>query len=57
VENGGWGNDFAAPISGLMVEQYLKGNIPAHRQGIISRMERSHLAHGSGRGYYVSKAQ
>ena len=55
VEHGGWGNDFAAPITGLMIEQFLKGEIPASRKYWIDRMEHSRLAYSEGRGYYVTK--
>ena len=57
VENGGWGNDFAAPMTGLIIEQYLKGEIPKSRKGVVERMRRARLAYSSapGKGYYVRK--
>lgn len=32
IENGEWGSRFAAPIAGLLIEKYLKGDIPEHRK-------------------------
>ncbi|HET6989667.1 MAG TPA: penicillin-binding transpeptidase domain-containing protein [Bacteroidia bacterium] len=46
VENAGQGAWWAAPIASLMVEQYLKGNIPEpERQVILKRMENGDLIH------------
>jgi penicillin-binding protein 2 len=56
VENGGWGNDYAAPITGLMIEQFLKGSLPASRQPVIDRVRNARLAYSDGRGYYVLKS-
>jgi penicillin-binding protein 2 len=53
IENGKWGNDIAAPITGLMVEQYLNGKIANHRQALVDRIQRSRLAYSPGKGYYV----
>ena len=53
VENGGWGNEFAAPITGLMIEQFLRGEIPAHRQSLIDRVKNAHLANTAGKGLKV----
>ena len=55
VENGKWGNDFAAPMTGLMIEQFLKGEIPIGRKPIIEKMHRAKLAYWPGKGYYVQK--
>lgn len=57
VENGGWGNDFAAPITGLMIEQFLRGDISAGRKSIVERMHRARLAYSpsKGVGFYVLK--
>lgn len=39
VENAGWGGSWAAPIAGLMIEQYLKGNITdPNRQKLIEQI-------------------
>ncbi|MFM2267416.1 MAG: hypothetical protein RL757_857 [Bacteroidota bacterium] len=56
IENGGSGNDFAAPITGLMIEQYLKGSLPKSREWLVEKMRNSRLVHSSGKGYYVLKA-
>ncbi len=53
VENAKWGNDFAAPMTGLMIEQFIKGEIPKGRKAIADKMHVAHLAYSSGRGYYV----
>ncbi len=55
VENGNWGNDFAAPITGLMIEHFLRGEVSKSRQYLIGKMNNSRLAYSSGRGYYVTK--
>jgi penicillin-binding protein 2 len=56
VENGGWGNSFAAPMTGLMIEQYLRGDLPADRLAVKEKMHRARYAFYPGRGYYVSKS-
>jgi len=38
VENAGWGSDFAAPIAGLMIEQYLSEEISPSKKWIEERM-------------------
>ncbi|NJN33306.1 MAG: hypothetical protein HC817_02675 [Saprospiraceae bacterium] len=55
VENGGWGNDFAAPMTGLMIEKFLNRIISEKRQGIVEKMYRARLAFSTGKGYYVRK--
>jgi penicillin-binding protein 2 len=55
IENGGWGNDIAAPITGLMVEQYLNGKVAKSREGLVERIRQSRLAYSSGKGYYVTR--
>jgi penicillin-binding protein 2 len=56
LENGGWGNDFAAPITGLMIEKFLSGVIAPNRSALIDFVSNSKLAYTPDRGYYVSKA-
>lgn len=56
VENGKWGNDFAAPMTGLMIEQFIKGELPANRQTVVERMHNAKLSYSPGKGYYVQKA-
>jgi penicillin-binding protein 2 len=43
VENGGGGGGLAAPIVSLMVEKYLKGEIPSNRQGLKDRIKNRHI--------------
>lgn len=38
VENSGFGATWAAPIASLMVEKYMKGEIPAERKALEKRM-------------------
>jgi len=38
VENGVWGSRYAAPISGLMIEKYLKGEISENKKYLEKRM-------------------
>jgi penicillin-binding protein 2 len=38
VENGVWGGRYAAPISGLMIEKYLKGEISENKKLLEKRM-------------------
>ncbi|MGZ2368867.1 penicillin-binding protein 2 [Ancylomarina sp. YFZ004] len=38
VENGVWGSRYAAPISGLMIEKYLKGEISKNKKYLEKRM-------------------
>ena len=38
VENGGFGSRYGAPISSLMIEKYLNGNIDRSRQWLENRM-------------------
>lgn len=53
IENGKWGNDIAAPITSLMIEQYINGKIANHRQSLVERIQNSRLAYSPGKGYYV----
>ncbi len=53
VENGGWGNEFAAPITGLMIEQFLKGAIPVHREALVERVKNAHLENTASKGLKV----
>jgi penicillin-binding protein 2 len=55
IENGKWGNDIAAPITGLMVEQYINGKISKSREALVERLQRSRLAYSPGKGYYVTR--
>ena len=53
IENGKWGNDIAAPITSLMIEQYINGKIAPNRQSLVERIENARLAYSPGKGYYV----
>ncbi len=43
VENSGFGNDWAAPIASLMIEQYLRDTISTARKPMLERMEKANL--------------
>lgn len=43
VENSGFGNTWAAPIAGLMMEKYLRDSLPAERQKEVDRIAGSSL--------------
>ncbi len=43
VENSGFGNDWAAPIASLMIEQYLRDSISNARKPMQERMEKANL--------------
>ncbi|AXY77250.1 penicillin-binding protein 2 [Paraflavitalea soli] len=43
VENSGFGNTWAAPIAGLMMEKYLKDSLPAERLKEVDRIAHSSL--------------
>lgn len=47
VENGGFGSRWAAPISSLMVEKYLKGEIDPSRSWLEKRMMEGDLIYGN----------
>ena len=45
VEKGVWGSRYAAPISGLMIEKYLKGEISENKRYLEKRMLEADLIH------------
>lgn len=47
VENGVWGARYGAPITGLMIEKYLKGEISESKKWIEKRMLEADLIHTS----------
>jgi penicillin-binding protein 2 len=55
IENGGWGDDYAAPIASLMIQKYLQREIPAGRKNLAAKMSNATLAYYPERGYYVHK--
>lgn len=48
VENGVWGASYAAPIAGLLIEKYLKGNISESKKSLEKEMLESNLIHPEG---------
>jgi penicillin-binding protein 2 len=40
VEHGGFGSDMAAPIAGLIMEQYLKGKLSQQSEAKAKRLEK-----------------
>lgn len=45
VENGVWGSRYGAPISGLMIEKYLNGEIAANKKWLEKSMLEADLIH------------
>ncbi|HMQ08916.1 MAG TPA: penicillin-binding transpeptidase domain-containing protein [Saprospiraceae bacterium] len=43
VENAGWGASYAAPIAGLMIEKYLKGEVSPSKKWLEDRMVNANL--------------
>ncbi len=43
VENGEWGSSYAAPIAGLLIEQYLTGTVPERKNALEKRMLEANL--------------
>ena len=43
VENAGWGGTYASPIASLMMEKYLKGEVPDNRKWLEERMANAFL--------------
>lgn len=44
VEHGGFGSDMAAPMAGLIIEQYLKGKLSASSAAKASKLEKTRLS-------------
>ena len=40
IEHGGFGADLAAPIAGLIIEQYLKGKLSEASEAKATRLEK-----------------
>jgi penicillin-binding protein 2 len=40
IEHGGFGADLAAPIAGLIIEQYLKGKLSEASEAKAARLEK-----------------
>ncbi len=47
VENGGFGADFAVPIAGCMMEQYLTGQLSPAREAEAAALQNRRIAYGS----------
>lgn len=45
IENGGWGSTVAAPIAGLMIEKYLKGEISDSKKWVENMVLETDLIH------------
>jgi len=43
VENAGFGSTYAAPIAGLIMEQYLNGKVGANREWLVKRISEDDL--------------
>ena len=47
VENGGFGADFAVPMAGVMIEQYLNGKLSPEREREAAALQKRRIAYGS----------
>ena len=47
VENGGFGADFAVPIAGVLLEQYMKGKLSPARAREADELQKRRIAYGS----------
>jgi penicillin-binding protein 2 len=47
VENGGFGADFAVPIAGVLMEQYLTGQLSPAREKEAATLQKRRIAYGS----------
>ncbi|MCR4852021.1 MAG: penicillin-binding protein 2 [Prevotella sp.] len=47
VENGGFGAQFGVPIGGLMIEQYLHGELSAASEGRAASFQSRHISYGT----------
>ena len=47
VENGGFGADFAVPMAGVLLEQYVKGKLSPARQREADELQKRRIAYGS----------
>jgi penicillin-binding protein 2 len=43
VENGGWGADLAAPLGGLIMEQYILGQLSPSSQKVAKKWENKEI--------------
>ena len=47
VENGGFGADFAVPIGGLMIEQYIHGKLSEASERRAEELQKRRIAYGA----------
>ena len=47
VENGGWGATYGVPIGGLIMEQYLKGELSAGSEARATSIQNKRIAYGT----------
>uniref|UniRef100_UPI0023F3A69C penicillin-binding transpeptidase domain-containing protein n=1 Tax=Hallella bergensis TaxID=242750 RepID=UPI0023F3A69C len=47
VENGGFGADFAVPIAGVLMEQYLNGKLSPEREREAAVLQKRRIGYGS----------
>ena len=45
IEHGGFGADLAAPMAGLIIEQYLKGKLSEASEAKATRLEKKKIIH------------
>jgi penicillin-binding protein 2 len=48
VENGGWGATYGVPIGGLMMEQFLKGQLSEASKSKADEIQKKHISYGTG---------
>jgi penicillin-binding protein 2 len=48
VENGGWGATYGVPIGGLIMEQFIKGELSAASQQRANEIQKRRIVYGSG---------
>jgi penicillin-binding protein 2 len=47
VENGGWGATYGVPIGGLIMEQYLKGQLSEASEAKARSIQERRIAYGT----------
>ena len=49
VENGGWGADYGVPLGGLIMEQYLKGELSETSKARADEFQKRRINYGTDR--------